>query len=359
MRVNIKRLIALVMCIAMTMSIAHALELEGTEPRSIEISLDDTIVITYENRAQRCLNESGEIVYPATYNNSTYLPVRALCYILGLNITWDNNRRVVNIEDDTSVKTPEPNGEVGATGIVGALEDRSIAVTYNGIEQKLVDTNNVRIYPIVYDGTTYLPVRYIGELLDCGIGWDRESRTVSINGGDFILNNLFDTLAGGYSESQYVVKPGEGDTLKIGNGLSAEVADTGLYRTLYLVNSNNKDSIYHFDCAGYDKLDIIAISPINPEKLAAYNPDTGDTIEISSTSSAYLVDHLKKNNPQLLSSLSELYDNKISLEEIQKLYSVCGTTLDIKGWDKVGFYSTPSTDIYDTEIVIAYAHLYN
>lgn len=62
----------------------------------------------------------------------------------------------------------------------------SVNISLNGEEVASVDENytlqnGAKVpYSILYEGTTYLPVRKISELLNIGIGWDNDTRTVLI-----------------------------------------------------------------------------------------------------------------------------------------------------------------------------------
>lgn len=55
-----------------------------------------------------------------------------------------------------------------------------IAVKVEGAEKAFYDARNRRVYPILYNGSTYLPVRACSEIMGEEIGWHGESRTVLI-----------------------------------------------------------------------------------------------------------------------------------------------------------------------------------
>lgn len=72
---------------------------------------------------------------------------------------------------------------IGA-GAAGGLETISAYLTYNtkvkldGQLQNLYDGNGNQVYPINYQGTTYLPIRAISNLLGIDVGWDGATKTV-------------------------------------------------------------------------------------------------------------------------------------------------------------------------------------
>lgn len=63
---------------------------------------------------------------------------------------------------------------------IQALLSRDITVKYDGAVQTLRDVNGKEVYPIAYEGSTYLPVRAIAGLMGVAIKWDNDTRTVLI-----------------------------------------------------------------------------------------------------------------------------------------------------------------------------------
>ena len=65
---------------------------------------------------------------------------------------------------------------------ITATLDRRIKVTYNGELQTFTDANGKIVYPIVYQGTTYLPVRAASALVKLPVEWDGANYTVVLGG---------------------------------------------------------------------------------------------------------------------------------------------------------------------------------
>lgn len=79
---------------------------------------------------------------------------------------------------------------------------RSIEVTYNDINL-VVDGQSVhfgqdsagnKIEPFIYNGTTYLPVRAVGEALGKNVSWDRQTQTVYVGLKPNELNNMTEII---------------------------------------------------------------------------------------------------------------------------------------------------------------------
>lgn len=61
---------------------------------------------------------------------------------------------------------------------ITALLSYDVKVEYDGKVQTFKDANNKRVYPIVYEGTTYLPVRAVSNLFKVPVDWNGETQTV-------------------------------------------------------------------------------------------------------------------------------------------------------------------------------------
>lgn len=77
----------------------------------------------------------------------------------------------------------------GSTMNVTALMDFGMTIKYNGQPQSFTDVNGKPVYPLVYEGTTYLPVRAVAGLFNTAVDWEGSSQTVYLGakGGAFAL----------------------------------------------------------------------------------------------------------------------------------------------------------------------------
>jgi len=57
-----------------------------------------------------------------------------------------------------------------------------VSVNYNGENVIMKDANGERVYPIGYQGTTYIPIRAMGNLFGIPVDWDGTTRTVLLGG---------------------------------------------------------------------------------------------------------------------------------------------------------------------------------
>ena len=61
---------------------------------------------------------------------------------------------------------------------IKAIMDSGVKIMYKDEAQKLVDVNGVTKDPIMYNGTTYVPIRSIADIFGVSIDWDNENRQV-------------------------------------------------------------------------------------------------------------------------------------------------------------------------------------
>ena len=68
------------------------------------------------------------------------------------------------------------------SGIYPAFAADNISVRIDGVPLIAEDANGGRVFPIERGGSTYLPVRAIGETFNKSVEWDSDTRTVYIGG---------------------------------------------------------------------------------------------------------------------------------------------------------------------------------
>jgi len=93
-------------------------------------------------------------------NNRLMAPLRAVAEALGASVYWDGAGRTVAVElQGRKVLFSEGRSKVIADG-----------------EQKMMDT-----VPVVRDGRTFVPVRFLGEKLGVQVTWDNLARTATLD----------------------------------------------------------------------------------------------------------------------------------------------------------------------------------
>lgn len=115
-------------------------------------------------------------VSPIVQRGRTLVPFRVIGETLGANINWDNNKKeIVCSKDGKDILM-----KVGSNKV------------YIGNQQKELD-----MHPIVKNGRTFVPLRFIAETFDASVSWNKDTRTVHIDTKDKISKHIL-----GYYYSQ-------------------------------------------------------------------------------------------------------------------------------------------------------------
>lgn len=126
----------------------------------------------------------GKPVLPITYTGVTYLPVRAMGYLLGFGIDYASSTRTVIISSVTAQDPPAFSAENvsnALTPITEAILNANLSFTLDNEKVVPVDANGIPVLPITYEGTTYLPVRALSMLLGIGVNYDETTRKVILD----------------------------------------------------------------------------------------------------------------------------------------------------------------------------------
>lgn len=136
---------------------------------------------------------------------------------------------------------------------ISALLNRDITVTYNGKAQSFKDVNGNAVYPITYNGTTYLPVRGVSDLLGVAVNWDQASNTVQLGTNEKQPVYLVDRSHDKATSNAWIISDPE--MLKFSGDSGVQEFKNGTVSTIWngdgSVGSSNK---LFFDVAGYNQL---------------------------------------------------------------------------------------------------------
>jgi hypothetical protein len=80
----------------------------------------------------------------------------------------------------TLLLSPVISGASGLTQQVTATMDKGIGITWNGKAFTPTGAGGAVIYPLVYNGTSYLPLRAIAEKAGIEVRWDSDTRTIAL-----------------------------------------------------------------------------------------------------------------------------------------------------------------------------------
>ncbi len=183
-----------------------------------QLSPDFTIVVDGVERT--FYHASGEEAQPVVYNGITYLPLRAIGELMGKNVNWDQATLTVSLSGTRTspavVGTPDTDA-VSKTVTAQICEEFTIMV--DGVKQNFTDANGNEIDPMLYNGSTYLPLRAIGELMGKTVSWNGSTKTVTLSGG-----NSTTIVTDADSFGSTTTQPSTSTTTNNSNLISAETA---------------------------------------------------------------------------------------------------------------------------------------
>ena len=114
---------------------------------------------------------------------------KAKGFMLGLLVSASITGAILPVLADTGNKTIE-------------VYSGDVKIVIDGIQQTPTDVTGQEVEPFIYNGTTYLPVRALTNMLtDKNVSWDQDTHTVEINspsGQTVILDDGNDNTSGGY-----------------------------------------------------------------------------------------------------------------------------------------------------------------
>ena len=104
--------------------------------------------------------------YPEILNDRTLVPIRAIVEELDYNVEWLADERKVVIEND----------EISLTVYIDIMYMEKTNLKTKKTEKIVLD-----VPAIIWSDRTYLPLRAVGEALNCDVMWDGATRTININ----------------------------------------------------------------------------------------------------------------------------------------------------------------------------------
>lgn len=151
------------------------------------------VTILYNDQELGFTDVNGTAVYPIIYGGTTYIPVRGVSRLMGENIEWEPMNQIVFIGKTISqpfkgtgsveslVTSVLPLASRPEQKVITVYLKPDVKIMYDFVIQEFRDVNQRVVYPIIYGGTTYLPIRAISGLMGASIEWNSNTQTITIN----------------------------------------------------------------------------------------------------------------------------------------------------------------------------------
>lgn len=145
---------------------------------------------------------------------------------------------------------------------ISAILSRDVKVTYNGEIQSFVDANGANVYPISYNGTTYLPVRAVANMLNIPVKWNGTTNTVELGATTAQPTNLVTRKNTGAKEYNYIIN--DSSVLEFDGSDSKYQFENGVtWRQWNGSASYGKKYVMYFDTTGFESVTFTVRSDVN------------------------------------------------------------------------------------------------
>ena len=154
-----------------------------------QADLRPDIDVVIDGTERTFYNANGTEVHPISYQDTTYLPVRAIGELMGKNVNWDAATQTVSIGGARVTGTTAGTADLSARAQDISLTVRpEYTVVIDGVTRTFYDAKGREVQPVEYQGSVYLPVRAIGELMGKTVGWSEATQTVTLSGGSTVTD---------------------------------------------------------------------------------------------------------------------------------------------------------------------------
>ena len=167
----------------------------------------------------------------------------------------------------------------GASQQITADLDSGITIKYNGNTQIMKDANGKTVYPIIYEGTTYVPIRAVSNMLGIDVKWVGSTRTVELGTATSLPRSLIDAgRPSGYWSSiisadnlpqrpgysyEKALRSNKGESVKVGT-FSLDDSYNSLSFTIYYETDIRQESTISFEIINRDTGVIVFSRDIKP-----------------------------------------------------------------------------------------------
>lgn len=136
---------------------------------------------------------------------------------------------------------------------ISATLNRTISIVYNGINQTFYDVNNDVVYPISYNGTTYLPVRAVAGLVDLDVDYDATTETVILGTVEKQPTSITTLENSGGTNFSSIIRDAE-ELKVVGDSATMTYSNGILWHQWNSASSYSRERVINFDVDGYTSL---------------------------------------------------------------------------------------------------------
>ncbi len=175
--------IARLLCAAvLTASLCGMSGISSSALTVVTAQLSPNVNIQIDGTVRNFYNSQGQEMHPILYNGTTYLPLRAIGELMNKNVNWDGTTDTVTLSGTrtTGPVTGTPDNASQQTPVTFYLRPE-ITVVIDGTVRTFYGGDGKQVDPTIYEGSIYLPIRTIGEIMGKSVAWDGNTQTVILS----------------------------------------------------------------------------------------------------------------------------------------------------------------------------------
>ena len=156
---------------------------------NVRAQLRPDVTIMVDGAEKTFYTVSGQEAHPLIYNGTTYLPLRAIGELMGKNVNWDESTQTITLAGvrTTGAVSGRPDNNTRQRNVNAQLRPE-FTIVVDGKTQTFTDSKGNEIAPLLYQGSTYLPLRAVGELMGKKVIWNNSTDTVLLQGGALVVD---------------------------------------------------------------------------------------------------------------------------------------------------------------------------
>ena len=179
-----KSLIALAVVLTLVVGL-FCVPTYAASSETVKAQLSPHYTIVVDGVERTFYNVQGQEVHPIVYQGTTYLPLRAIGELMDKNVDWNQATKTATLSGsrngNVTKGTADPDAE---KAVVTASLRYDFTIVVDGVERTFTDVNGKTVYPLLYNGSTYLPLRAIGNLMGKEVSWDNNTKTAILSSSD-------------------------------------------------------------------------------------------------------------------------------------------------------------------------------
>ena len=195
MRKQVRQLVGSLLCAALLIGLLPS-QVFAAETVNASISPDISVMV--DGAAWTFFSASGTQIHPILYNNTVYLPLRAVSELMSKNLYWDQATLTYNLSGTRT--TAVTTGILDLNPIQQTVQIQicpEFIIALDGVACTFLDEQGNLLYPVFYNGATYLPLRAVGQLIGKTATWDEKTRAASF----ISVNGIFITDADSFAQT--------------------------------------------------------------------------------------------------------------------------------------------------------------